>query len=66
VSAIIDFTEAVYDLELSNEDWLPTVLKRLGKRKSARPRRSSAMRRSRWIVRVASCVKTIREFQALH
>ncbi|MBW2210934.1 MAG: helix-turn-helix transcriptional regulator [Deltaproteobacteria bacterium] len=27
-SAIIDFTEAVYDLELSNEDWLPTVLKR--------------------------------------
>ena len=28
VSAIIDFTEAVYDLELSNEDWLPTVLKR--------------------------------------
>lgn len=28
MSAIIDFTEAVYDLELSNEDWLPTVLKR--------------------------------------
>jgi DNA-binding CsgD family transcriptional regulator len=27
-SAIIDFSEAVYDLELSDEDWLPTVLKR--------------------------------------
>jgi DNA-binding CsgD family transcriptional regulator len=27
-SAIIDFTEAAYDLELSDEEWLPTVLKR--------------------------------------
>lgn len=27
-SAIIDFTEAAYDLELSDADWLPTVLKR--------------------------------------
>jgi DNA-binding CsgD family transcriptional regulator len=27
-SAIIDFTEASYDLELSDEEWLPTVLKR--------------------------------------
>jgi DNA-binding CsgD family transcriptional regulator len=27
-SAIIDFTEAAYDLALSNEDWLPTVLQR--------------------------------------
>ncbi|MBW1757554.1 MAG: response regulator transcription factor [Deltaproteobacteria bacterium] len=27
-SAIIDFTEAAYDLELSDEEWLPTILKR--------------------------------------
>ena len=27
-SAIIDFTEAVYDLELSDEEWLPTVIER--------------------------------------
>ena len=27
-SAIIDFTEAVYDLELSEGDWLPTLLRR--------------------------------------
>jgi DNA-binding CsgD family transcriptional regulator len=27
-SAIIDFTEAAYDLELSDEAWLPTVLRR--------------------------------------
>jgi len=27
-SAIIDFTEAAYDLELSDEEWLPTMLKR--------------------------------------
>ena len=27
-SAIIDFTEAAYDLELSDEEWLPTVLRR--------------------------------------
>ncbi|MGB5547646.1 MAG: helix-turn-helix transcriptional regulator [Polyangiales bacterium] len=27
-SAIIDFTEAAYDLELGDEDWLPTMLKR--------------------------------------
>ncbi len=27
-SAIIDFTEAAYNLELSDEDWLPTVLER--------------------------------------
>lgn len=27
-SAIIDFTEAAYDLELSDETWLPTVLER--------------------------------------
>ena len=27
-SAIIDFTEAAYDLELGDEDWLPTVLAR--------------------------------------
>jgi DNA-binding CsgD family transcriptional regulator len=27
-SAIIDFTEAAYDLELGDEAWLPTVLKR--------------------------------------
>jgi DNA-binding CsgD family transcriptional regulator len=27
-SAIIDFTEAAYDLEISDEEWLPTVLKR--------------------------------------
>jgi DNA-binding CsgD family transcriptional regulator len=27
-SAIIDFTEAAYDLELSDEEWLPTVLER--------------------------------------
>lgn len=27
-SAIIDFTEAAYDLELSDEDWLPTMLER--------------------------------------
>ncbi|MGB3049831.1 MAG: helix-turn-helix transcriptional regulator [Polyangiales bacterium] len=27
-SAIIDFTEAAYDLELSDREWLPTLLKR--------------------------------------
>jgi DNA-binding CsgD family transcriptional regulator len=27
-SAIIDFTEAAYDLQLSDEEWLPTILKR--------------------------------------
>jgi DNA-binding CsgD family transcriptional regulator len=27
-SAIIDFTEAAYDLELSEEEWLPTILER--------------------------------------
>jgi DNA-binding CsgD family transcriptional regulator len=27
-SAIIDFTEAAYDLEVSDEEWLPTVLRR--------------------------------------
>ena len=27
-SAIIDFTEAAYDLELGDEDWLPTMLRR--------------------------------------
>ena len=27
-SAIIDFTEAAYDLDLSDEEWLPTVLER--------------------------------------
>jgi DNA-binding CsgD family transcriptional regulator len=27
-SAIIDFTEAAYDLEISDEEWLPSVLKR--------------------------------------
>ena len=27
-SSIIDFTEAAYDLELSDEDWLPTILRR--------------------------------------
>jgi DNA-binding CsgD family transcriptional regulator len=27
-SAIIDFTEAAYDLEIEDEDWLPTMLKR--------------------------------------
>ncbi len=27
-TAIIDFTEAAYDLELSDEDWLPTVIER--------------------------------------
>lgn len=27
-STIIDFTEAAYDLEISDEEWLPTVLKR--------------------------------------
>ncbi len=27
-SAVIDFTEAAYDLDLSDEEWLPTVLER--------------------------------------
>jgi len=27
-SAIIDFTEAAYDLKVSDEEWLPTILKR--------------------------------------
>ena len=27
-SAIIDFTEAAYDLELSDEEWLPRVVER--------------------------------------
>jgi DNA-binding CsgD family transcriptional regulator len=27
-SSIIDFTEAAYDLELSDEEWLPTILER--------------------------------------
>lgn len=27
-SAIIDFTEAAYDLDVSDEEWLPTILKR--------------------------------------
>jgi DNA-binding CsgD family transcriptional regulator len=27
-SAIIDFTEAAYDLEVGDEDWLPTILRR--------------------------------------
>ena len=27
-SAIIDFTEAAYDLEIGEEEWLPTILRR--------------------------------------
>jgi hypothetical protein len=27
-SAIIDFTEAAYDLEVSDDEWLPAILRR--------------------------------------